>query len=233
MKNPLTKISNDLLEQERPYPGHYRDQNGIPLHGIYVRQYQKTEDKLIISNGNLMRKYKYPRINQTFHSPMLNDYNLHLCGGWRWWGVNDIECITRVFNGKKPMGFWGTDDEESYNYWLHGGDDSKLLKFPNANFLYENSGYKYVIGVCAPGTFDDHFDLKVLAHDYCEYAKAVKDSTSSSQIDALFYGELKGKKIDTYLTVNHTHNITIGDTIITGLILGYPVETTASILWMQ
>jgi hypothetical protein len=120
MKNPLTKISNDLLEQERPYPGHYRDQNGIPLHGIYVRQYQKTEDKLIISNGNLMRKYKYPHINQTFHSPMLNDYNLHLCGGWRWWGVNDIECITRVFNGKKPMRFWGTDDEESYNYWLHG-----------------------------------------------------------------------------------------------------------------
>ena len=77
----LEKISDDPKSLKRI--GRYKDEKGFSLHGIFKRTYSKTQDILFINNGHLMAKYKYPIIETKFNSPMLNAFNLHLCGGWR------------------------------------------------------------------------------------------------------------------------------------------------------
>ena len=110
MKIPLTKISTNLLPIDAPYSGKYRDEDGAVKHGVYLRTYRNTTDKLFINNGHLMRLYKYPNIDYKFFSPKINDYNLHLCGGWSFIGIYTKEAITRVINGLKPVGFFITTE---------------------------------------------------------------------------------------------------------------------------
>lgn len=102
MKKPLIKVSDDVL-QENPFrKGDFCDENNVPLHGVYTRksEYEGEEEKLFISNGHLLSIYEYPIIKRTFHSPLVNDYNLNFCGEWSCNSVSYSECLTRVISGK-------------------------------------------------------------------------------------------------------------------------------------
>lgn len=56
---PLKKISNDSKSSKKI--GRYKGKDGYSLHGIFQRNYKKTQDILFISNGHLLSKYKYPK----------------------------------------------------------------------------------------------------------------------------------------------------------------------------
>ncbi|MDP8205693.1 MAG: hypothetical protein P9L92_03435 [Candidatus Electryonea clarkiae] len=111
MTKELIKISNDKIIPSVPMEGNYCYPNHQPLHGIYLKTNMETYEKLFISNGNLLKKYEYPRIEEKYTSPLLTDYNLHLSGGWSWPGVANLESVTRVLELKKPMGIFRTRDK--------------------------------------------------------------------------------------------------------------------------
>lgn len=112
----IKKISDDTPPINKHFRGRHRDASGEVMHGVYLREYKNTLHKLFINNGHIMNTYRYPKIDTMFHSLMLNAYNLHLCGGWHFPGVEQTECLTRVIAGLKPMGFWGTSDEQQYEH---------------------------------------------------------------------------------------------------------------------
>lgn len=225
----LTKISNDNPPSNRPYKGRYREENGDVMHGVYIREHKKTIDKLFINNGNLMRKYKYPRIEERhFSSPLLNDYNLHLCGGWSFNGIEDNQTIQRVINGKKPMGFYDTFSSEKFEYWKEYVKDTGL---PYILSPKEKNNRIDEIGISIKGTFGNIFNLPDLIHDYQLYAMACGFSDDFVEHIREFITSIKDVEIKNYLSFDYVNQTTDEGTIITGLILGYPIETTISCMW--
>lgn len=225
MKTQLIKISEDKII-EAPYPGKYRGSNGTIMHGIYIRKYKNTMDKLFINNGHIVRKYKYPNIDQKFFSSKINDYNLHLCGGWVFKYVNKEEAIGRVIKGLKPMGFLVTTEIDQCVHFC------KKSGLPY-NIIHSHRPTKnhHIIGISCKGTFDQNFNLQDLIADYINYASNVKTSLPIKKIEN-FILSLKNIEVASYLTSDYANPNTDQKLIVTGLILGYPIETTVSIMWM-
>lgn len=183
----LIKVSNDNPPSPKiPYQGRYKE-NGDVMHGIYIREYKKTIDKLFINNGNLMRKYKYPRIERHFSSPMLNDYNLHLCGGWAHHGVEMSESLQRVIDGKKPMGDYSTFSLSELEYWKGIVQNTGL---PHVFYKRPENSINE-IGISTEGTFGTIFNLPNLIHDYQMYAKACGEPNSMLEHIREFITSLK------------------------------------------
>jgi len=236
MKKELSKISDVNQIQSSSNPGAYKDNNGLILHGIYLRTNKHTVDKLYIHNGNLLRKYKYPRINELFSSPLVNDYNLNLCGGWTWQGVEERETIIRVIKGYKPMGFFSTWSIDGYNEMLtyrneiEDLDDFDLVTLPEREI--PGTDVKcHEIGISTTKLFKDCFDLKALKNDYMEYAKACE---VNSEGITEFIDSIENQKVSHYLSgFDYGNPNSDIEVLLTGLILGYSINTTVSIMWMN
>lgn len=223
----LIKISKDKdLPAKTPYAGKYRNLDSTIKHGIYIRKYKHTTDKLFINNGHLMRVYKYPNIDCKFSSPKINDYNLHLCGGWSFKKTNEKETIERVIKSLKPMGFFVTTEVKK---WESVCKKSKLSYSIVPNHIPTEKHFD--IGISCKGTFGENFDLQNLMLDYMAYSEKVKIPLPAEEIGAYILS-LKDVQISSYLTSDYANPNTDQELIVTGLILGYPIETTVSIMWM-
>src|SRR5581483_7855487 len=81
--------------------------------GLETAQRGSFRETTIYANGNEVRTYLYPAIEPRFSSPMVNDDNLHFCGGWSITEVdeggvhhelnNDDLYFRRTLEGLKPM----------------------------------------------------------------------------------------------------------------------------------
>jgi hypothetical protein len=231
----LNKISHDSPPPYRPHQGKYRESDGTIMHGVYLREYKNTFHKLFINNGNCMNKYIYPKIESKFHSPMVNDYNLHLCGGWFFNGIKEFECISRVIEGLKPMGFIVTPDKAIHDYWL---DICRKSDLPYNSSVILTASTKYEIGISVNGNFGNVFDLSLLLQDYLNYINTIlKCSRANSRSDRVcaevrkFLLAIRDTNISNYFDFDYANPSSICEYILVGLMLGYPIETTVSILW--
>jgi len=199
--------------------------------GIYTRENDEIINKLFVINGYVMKKYEYPKIKTRFSSPLLNDYNLHLCGGWFFPGVKSIESLQRVIDGMKTMGFYDTFDDKKFECWKKIVKDSGL---PYMVFSKEENNGLNGIGISIKGTFGENFNLQDLMHDYKLYfnaCEAFRFEPNNSVRNKLikFIKNLKDVEISSYLSFDYSNETkTDEDDILTGLILGYPVETTVA-----
>lgn len=53
-----------------------------PKHGVFVKEGRTFNIKTIYNKGHVMVIYRYIPKKIYFKSPMVNDFNQHLCGGW-------------------------------------------------------------------------------------------------------------------------------------------------------
>ncbi|TFG18612.1 MAG: hypothetical protein EU529_17250 [Promethearchaeota archaeon] len=220
----LEKISDDPKSLKRI--GRYKDKKGFSLHGIFKRTYSKTQDILFINNGYLMARYKYPRIKPKFNSPMLNAFNLHLCGGWRWTNMDvKKEILNRVIKGLKPMG----------DIVDKSGDIVKISE------ILEKEGVTYKITphswkghenirFCRNGKIEEIFDIEALLADYCDYYATIVGEFEDEYQN--FMLKISDHKLSDFLNFNISTPELDSDVIITGLILGYPVWSTVYVMWM-
>ena len=150
-----------------------------------------------------------------FKSPMVNDLNQDLCGGWyRHDFDHQIETVRRVIVGLKPFGAIG-----GYNVDLKFLDESKksLRKAGFAiNHIIFEDGRECVEFCIKNKTLNDLFDLKSLAADYDKF---LPEFCIGQEIL-----ESANVRLDSFLNNNW-------DRIpwVTGLILGYPIENTISL----
>ncbi len=222
--HPLKKISSDPKSIKKI--GRYKNKGGYSLHGIFQRSYKKTQDILFISNGHLLAKYKYPKIESTFESPMLNAFNLHLCGGWFWPNVNnDEEILNRVIKGLKPMGDI-VDKKHNIKKILQIAEKEGLtcLISPHSWENYEN------IKFCRDSRFDELFNVEALFSDYCKYFLSIFRKTDGEY--QKFRAKITNHRLSDFLDFDISTPRIDSDIIITGLILGYPVWSTISVMWM-
>ncbi len=223
--HPFKKISNDPRSSKRI--GRYKGKDGYSLHGIFQRNYRKIQDILFINNGYLLAKYKYPKIESTFESPMLNLFNLHLCGGWFWPNMNKTEeILNRVVIGLKPMGDI-VDKNHNIKTISQIAEKEGLVYniTPHSWESHEN------IRFCRDIRFDELFNLKALFSDYCRYFLTIFKKTDGEY--QKFLARIMNHRLSDFLDFGISTPRIDSDVIITGLILGYPVWSTVSVMWMR
>ncbi len=220
----LVKISVDPESMQKT--GRYKDKEGYSLHGIFKRDYIKTKDVLFISNGILLNKYKFPKIKTRFNSPMLNFFNLHLCGGWFWPNINvKKEILRRVIKGLKPMG--DIVDKIAEIREISNKAESAGLEYSIIpHFLKDHREITF----CKDGKFEELFDVEALFSDYSKYYFAIfKKIQGEYQAVA---SKIANRRLSDFLDFNVGTPGMESDLIITGLILGYPIWSTVSVMWM-
>jgi hypothetical protein len=200
------------------------------LHGVVHKDFKNgNRHTKIYNNGYLMTKYCYPIIDQKFYSQLVNYENLHLCGGWSFEGFEDKnQCILRVLDHLKPMG------EEIYYEEEILEMKEKINRVSGKEFAYKVVTNKYTVKdsvsiiIASNKKFFELFDMDSLIHDYLQYLGGLSGDfihTLRGQLCEMSY-----EKVSKYLGYDFANPDSPLDLVTTGLILGYPIETTASLI---
>lgn len=188
--------------------GKWVDAAGKPVHGIHHETGQRVQHKMVFNDGYVLIEYTYPVVKRSFKSPMLNDYNLHFINpGWK--GTDGKALVNRVAKGLKPAGItWGELAEllELEDMAKNAGLMT-FLRQHHPQSLYE-------LGFTCKGTFGTTFDLQSLVDDYAR-----------AGLDARHLLALVPVRL---LTALRDWDDT--DPPLTGLLLGYPIETTWAVM---
>lgn len=176
----------------------------------------KGGNKLIKNkDGYIIHIYKNIPRNLKFKHKAVNDYNQHLCGGWHVFECPDFIETDRVVQGLKPVGISHTHSTEALM--------KKALEYTLKGFLVSYTRRRkgpfkgmYDITVSVTGKLKDYFDMDTLAEDY---ERNGLNGEIIRRYKNVNFAEFHYGKFDT------CHPIEI-----TGLILGYPIENTISIL---
>jgi hypothetical protein len=172
--------------------------------------------KYVYASGHLQTIYTgCPNpVELSFRSPMVNDDNQDLCGGWRRSDIVDEEqlILTRVLEGKKPLGnlsSWGKLAVEI-------PEEKKEVAFRRFTRTFNNSKTSVdCLDVCRRGTLGELFDLESLATDYGRFLPHFKLGEEIQKSASIEMQSFLGDKWDNHFWL-------------TGLILGYPIENTMS-----
>lgn len=237
---PYIKISRDP-DLTFPYPprcGKSQEANGQPRNGVYLQTFKRTEAKRYIQNGNVFGLFRYPKIIHAFHSPLLNDYNQQLCGGWYWkyredgstrapFESNSDIILQRVINGAKPLGgLVGWDDQkEKIVDWK-----KQIARAGLGLFCYQE-GIKTTLIVCRQGILDELFNFDNLIADYVALDQSTRPGVLGNPATIIkMFNSIRRDTLEKYLRFDHLHPHSTFDYIVTGLILGYPIENTYAVL---
>lgn len=192
-----------------------------PRHGVHIREHRNWNTKTVYNNGHVMRIYRrQPKVIR-FKSPMVNDFNQHLCGGWSMADIGDENeaTVQHLLVGKKPLAciFFSPDRHseavEAQQCLMSAGLVTDLRK----RVMQADHAVLDLLA-CHDIRVRDIGDLRALEADYAE---AFGSSYLSEEIKAFanvmltsFFDGWDSPPLPLWLT---------------GLILGYPVENTISI----
>jgi DNA-binding PadR family transcriptional regulator len=188
----------------------------------------KNIKKVFLLHGKETYAYEYPNINRKFNSSMLNDDNIFCVDGWSIFPPGEIDykfILIQVILHQKPMGFIKGHSKaevdkfralaEQNGLAFYAKDESAKWKEPRWN-----------VGFSVKGKFAELFNIDALIEDYQAYFKILGLKADFAVID-----KLKDRRLEEFLSFNYSGGAkSIENNIITGLILGYPVETTIGYL---
>lgn len=167
-----------------------------------------------IRNKNGYVLMRYPKIpkNIQFKHKAVNDYNQHLCGGWFVHEHDDFEEIDRVVAGLKPVGI---SHAVPFLPMIE-----RAIKYVEKGYLmtYEKNRVRkgtYNITVSPTGKLKNYFDMDTLIADY--------------ERNGLYSDDIEFYK-DVTFAAFHNGQFDNHPTEIVGLILGYPIENTISLM---
>ena len=194
-----------------------------PKHGVHIREHKNWNTKTIYNNGHVMRIYRrQPKVIQ-FQSPMVNDFNQHLCGGWSMTDIRDEKEATlqQLSAGKKPfacISIWPdrhSEAVEAQQRLMSAGLVTDLRKRLMQSYYFDHI---WDLLACHDISVKDIGDMQALEEDY---AGMYGPSLMTKEM-ALF----ADRKLSSFFDGWDTPPLPLW---LTGLILGYPVENTISL----
>ena len=204
------------------------DASDNPLHGIYHAEQESAVHAIIFIQGGRVADYGYPRVDRMFASPMINDFNLHFIGRWQWPFENEGDALVeRIAEYLKPAGLITASKDQGPGLLQKARDAGLGAVFQDD----EPRGVQY-LGFAVRGTFIELFDLDSLVADYKAYEREARFLHDDSAVDIeLMIASIKNDSImshvERFLCMNPGD---IADIITSGLIFGYPIETTVAFL---
>ena len=180
--------------------------------------YTEAGDKEIRdSSGYLLRRYTNIPKKIKFKHEAVNDYNQHLCGGWSVLPYNKFTELDRVALGLKPFGVCYSDNlSEILDKTIELTAKGLLVTYKERRLPLINKT-DYIITASVNGKLGDYFDMDTLAEDYERYGI---NSENIRVYENVSFADFHNDKYDV-----ESHPIEI-----VGLILGYPIENTISLI---
>ena len=230
--NNLATITGWVCNKEKGV-GRYRNEDGYGLYGFYRRDYKKTSEVIILNNGHSWCfKYKFPRVEIPFSSPMVRWDNLFFCGGYSLekpdgtYADKKEYLVDAVIAGLKPIGFIIVREDES---------EQIINKIKKNGLKYAINPHHWngycEIGIANHGKIKDNFDIEAVIESYRLVSKGLGYNLLTNE------DEVKLRKISTSNLSDFISGFDYGncekkvfEDVLTGLLLGYPIESTVSFL---
>jgi hypothetical protein len=195
-------------------------------HGLHIREHKKWNTKTIYNDGHVLRVYRRQPKTIRFQSPMVNDINQHLCGGWHVKALGDVnEAIVRqLLTGSKPFGvmnYWPNRHSEAVEAQKSLDSAGLVTDMRKREFKSWKYDHIWDLQACHDIRVQDIGDLRALEADY---AGALD---TSSIIDfQVSIGDVGDLKLSVLFDGWDSPPLPLW---LTGLILGYPIENTISL----
>jgi hypothetical protein len=191
-------------------------------HGVQIREHKHWNTKTVYNEGHVVRIYRRQPKTIRFQSPMVNDFNQHLCDGWHLSDIEDVNdaTIQQLVTGRKPFAcVTYPDHEETTARDAMRRLEAAGLVAEMRERGVEISGDRHVwdVLVCHDLRVRDIGDLRALGEDYAEALDLDVEPGILLFADralSSFFDDWDTPPLPLWLT---------------GLILGYPVENTVSI----
>lgn len=185
--------------------------------GITIERtdYAKRSKVRVHNNGYGLMTYRFNNVAE-FESPYISWANLDQCGGW---ATSEAYLNTAVQRGHKLFA--------QIPHFVH-------IEFERSDEVVITTGVNHRIGrgylthICRKGSLADYYDLAAVREHYSRLGVVLTDN---EWIDVLLHCSLE---LSTFGTVDapfdYVHASTAVELIVTGLLLGYPLESTASLI---
>ena len=189
----------------------YKSSKGI----LFIREDYKKRSKVSVvnSNGYNLRTYRFNNIPEYEH-PYLSWENLDHCGGW---ASDDSYLLSAVQDGKKPAAQYAVINEPVPNVKSDKDTETYYMSEP-----FYNEGTRNQVYITRTCSLKDLFDVDSVINAYEKQDVIISKEKLMPYMEKPIMDLMKeGFFIYTDSAI---------EIIITGLMLGYPIESTASIL---
>jgi hypothetical protein len=185
-------------------------------HGVVVIEHKEWNTKKIYNDGDLLRTYRRQPKRIRFHSPMVNDFNQHHCGGWSIPEILKTTICDQLVGRRKPLGVDYFNSKESAD------EEKQRLLDAGLIVTVKRREPKVVpdfweLCACQDMRISDIGNLDDLAEDYHEAGIELED-----------FSKYRDRHLKTRMDC---YDIPESPLWLTGLVLGYPVENTISIYY--
>ena len=174
-----------------------------------IREDYKKRSKVNVLgfNGTPIRTYRFNNVPEYKH-PYLSWENLDHCGGW---ATDDRYLLSAVNEGKKPAA--------QYYYGYESVPETKKSKDIEVFVEYIRNW----VFITRTGSLNDLFDIDSIIEAYKKHDILLDKEELMPYMERPIMDLMKEK-----FFISQANDT---ETVITGLMLGYPIESTASILW--
>ena len=180
-----------------------------------VREDYKNRSKVCVLgfDGSAIRTYRFNNVPEYKH-PYLSWENLDHCGGW---ASDDTYLLTAVHNEKKPAAQYATINEPVPNIKPNNCIETYYMSEKISDNYTMNQ--VYITRTCS---LKDLFDVNSIINAYKMHDIFLIKEKLMPYMEKPIMDLMKEK-----FFLNQTNETEV---VITGLMLGYPIESTASIL---
>ena len=210
----------------------YRDADGKRIAGLIEHKKKRFAFMGIFSNGRLLGAYSCPNIDIPFKSPMVRWWNLFYCGGWTIRDENDINLssddalLEAVLNKQKPIGF-AIFKNDRLDEIVERIKQAGLPYHIKPHFRLKDESF---VCVCQKGTVGETLYIDAFLMTYTLMSKKTKIPLLN-KADCDFFRSLKDKPLESWLKDwDYANPVTNRDLALTGLLLGYAIESTISLM---
>jgi hypothetical protein len=191
---------------------------------VFVRTDTAKTSKVTVKNeaGRFVHHtYRFPNVPNTLQSPFISWANLNCCNGWRY---DEGYLFTAVQDGKKLCAGITFNSETKVTAYLESLSDEYLyFRRP----VIRNGPYSwYNVDITRKGSINSYIDIAAV----CELYRAL----GVERLDFEKINELAAAPtlhlLDGTIPFDYGNPKSAEEYAVTGLLLGYPVESTAALL---
>ncbi len=194
-------------------------------HGVVIREHKHWNTKTVYNHGHVMHIYRRQPKTIQFRSPMVNDFNQHLCGGWNFADIPDNRAATveQLVAGRKPLAcitYFDYEADQAGECHSRLSNAGLVSQLQQRDWNRCNSDHVWDVTACHDIRVRDIGNLHALNEDYGQILPMGFEEEMATYSDIPlreFFNGWDSPPLPLWLA---------------GLILGYPVENTIS-LYLQ
>ena len=191
---------------------------------VFVRADTAKTSKVTVkpeTSRHIFRTYIFPNVPKAYHSPYISWANLNCCGGWMF---DESYLLTAVQKKRKLCAGITMPDESALKTYLESLNSEYPYFCPPPT--HNGSHTFYYIDVTRKGCIADYIDIEAVRQTYSALGLDFLDFNIIGDYAA---GQML-HLLDGTASFDYANPESDEQFVVTGLLLGYPLESTAALI---